>query len=262
MNWTLVSAVNNPEVLRKCLLASPGAASAVEVIQQGGYRSAAMAYNTALAKATSDLVVFAHQDVYLPEGWFGRLRKAIEVLEEKDPHWGVLGNWGMAQGLGRGHLYCGWAKGVLGSEFAGGIEVETLDEVLLVLRKSAGLVFDEGLNGFHMYGADICLQARQRGLKAYAVAAFCIHNAGGYGLLPLDFWRAYWQMRWKWKRNLPIRTTCTKITFWCWPMLRWNLVRSVHLVSGRAQGAAARIENPGLFYEELVRTGRLAACLS
>ena len=57
----------------------------------------------------------------------------------------------------------------------------TLDEVLLVIRRDGPLRFDPSL-GFHMYGADICLQAAERGLAVVVVSALCYHNSRNVGL--------------------------------------------------------------------------------
>src|SRR5262245_56719284 len=105
--WTLVAAVNNEAVLRSCLLNSRTAVGASEVILQKGYSSAALAYNAALSKAATDVVVFVHQDVVLPEGWEDKLQQALDWLYKNDPQWGVAGIWGVqASGNRSGHLYC------------------------------------------------------------------------------------------------------------------------------------------------------------
>ena len=49
-------------------------------------------------------------------------------------------------------------------------QVATLDELLLIVRRDSGLRFDPEL-GFHLYGADICLQASEQGLAVVALAA-------------------------------------------------------------------------------------------
>jgi hypothetical protein len=258
-NWSLISVVNDQEVLRQCLLASPDISSAREVLLERGLASAAAACNAGIEKATADLLVLVHQDVYLPKGWLGALSRAVEVLSQKDPEWGVLGVWGVGRSSeGAGFLYCGANRKVLGHSFDGGVEVETLDEVLLVLRKSSGLRFDQRLGGFHMYGTDICLEARRRGRKCYAIAAFCVHNANEYRILPLEFWRAYLVMRRKWKAQLPIRTTCTEITRWCWPVLRWNIVRAINLATGRTKPPTKRVQDPSRLYLQLIQSGAIA----
>ena len=253
MDWSVISAVNNDAVLRRCLLASPDIQSAREVILQKGYTNAAAAYNAGIDQARSDLLVLVHQDVYLPEGWLASLRRALDLLSKVDSNWGVLGVWGVNKSCddGTGFIYCAGLMRRLGNVFEGVHEVRSLDEVLLIIRKSSKLRFDEQLPGFHMYGTDICLEARRRGMKSYAIPAFCIHNTNGYQMLPLQFWRCYLFMRQKWKPDLPIATSCTEITFGCWPMIRWNIVRAANLVLGRHR-RGMRVYDPHQLYLDLM----------
>ena len=247
MDWTVVSATNNEEVLRNCLLNSPDISEASEVILQRGYNSAAAAYNQAIDKAQSDLLVFVHQDVYLPQGWLTSVRRTIELLSKIDPNWGILGVYGVNKpNDGTGFLYCA-ENGTLGHAFEGVREVRTLDELLLIMRKSSNLRFDEQLPGFHMYGTDICLEARRQGMRSYAISAFCIHNTSGYRMLPLQFWRCYLFMRKKWRTELPVATSCTEITLGCWPMIHWNLSRAARIALGRYR-ATTRLTDPSRFY--------------
>jgi hypothetical protein len=261
MDWTVISATNNEDILKSCLLNSPDIGEASDVILQRGYTSAAAAYNSAIDKAPSDLLVFVHQDVYLPRGWSDSLRRALELLSEVDPDWGIAGVYGVNKSWddGAGFLYCAEC-GSLGNYFNGVREVRSLDEVLLIMRKSSNLRFDEQLPGFHMYGTDICLEARRRGMKSYAISAFCIHNTNGYRMLPLQFWRCYLYMRKKWRSQLPVATPCTEITFWCWPMIRWNITRAANIALGRYR-ETTRFADPSRFYLDLTSSdGWLALC--
>ena len=256
MQWSVISAVNNERVLETSLLASESISSASEVIFQRGFSTAAAAYNDGIQRATTDLLVFVHQDVYLPEGWIESVNKSIENLSVKDPNWGVLGVWGAIDSRQRtGFLY--WTGGY-GFErpFAGAKEVMTLDELVLIFRKSSGLRFDEQLPGYHLYGADICMEARRRGRKCYVIPAFCIHNTNIGGALPLEFWKCYLFMRKKWKDHLPIDTPCTRISFSCWPIVRWNIMYARNVVVGR-QRKLQRAESPADLYRELVALGRI-----
>ena len=82
MNWAFISAVNNEEVVKSSLLNSPGIQTATEVLLQRRFVSAAAAYNSAIHKAKSDLLVFVHQDVYLPEGWLMTAQGAVDVVSK------------------------------------------------------------------------------------------------------------------------------------------------------------------------------------
>jgi glycosyltransferase involved in cell wall biosynthesis len=261
MNWTIISAVNNEDTLRSCLLSSPDARSAAIILQKG-YASAARAYNDGLEKAGTDLVVLAHQDVYFPPGWLDSLKNTLELLAIRDPEWGVLGVWGGIDDDGSpGYMYWTGVNGAAGKPFPGVREVRSLDEVVLILRKSSGLRFDERLSGYHFYGTDICLEANRRGRKCYIFSGFCVHNTNVYDMLPLDFWRGYLFMRKKWAADLPIHAPCIEITRSCWPMVRWNAVRATNILLRRHK-SEKRISNPAVLYEDFVRRGYLVPTTS
>jgi hypothetical protein len=87
--------------------------------------------------------------------------------------------------------------------------VATLDELLLVVRRDSPLRFDPDL-GFHLYGADICLQAAEHGLAVVALAALCHHNSRSVGL-PAAFYRSAEVFARKWSHRLPVATPCAII---------------------------------------------------
>jgi hypothetical protein len=156
------------------------------IIVQEGSRSAALGYNDAIELSKTDLIAFSHQDVYYPKQWLADLAKALGQLEEIDPNWGVLGCWGNRRsGFYVGYLFS-VGLGICGKPFESPTEVETLDEYVLILRKSSGLRFDGSLPGFHFYGTDICMTARISAKKSYAISAFAVHNTS-YGPLSEDF---------------------------------------------------------------------------
>lgn len=251
MNFTVVSAVNNEAVLESCLLSSPCLGAADAVLLKRGYSSAARAYNSAIAESKTDILVFVHQDVFLPAGWDTQLEASLAQLSKHDPEWAVAGAWGVhPTGQRFGHLFCVGLGQKLGGDFVAGQQVRTLDEVLLIVRKSSGVHFDEALEGYHFYGTDICLEAEKLGKKCYAISAFCIHNTNGYSLLPWDFWKTYFWLRRKWKRRLPIITPCTEITDFCWPIVHWNLGKWKSILLGRDH-PGKRVTDPAKLCQRL-----------
>jgi hypothetical protein len=211
---TFAVAVNNREILEDNFLASPcfHPAHTHEILLQTGFRSAALAYNDAIERASNDLVVFAHQDLFLPGAWMEQLTLSLDVLEKTDPNWGVLGCWGVTSRREFvGHLYSN-GLGVLGAASTRPAPVQTLDEVVLILRKSSGLRFDTGLPHFHLYGSDICLSAANNGMKAYALSAFCVHNTRQLLILPPEFYECCKYMRRRWWNVLPVHTACITIS--------------------------------------------------
>ncbi|MGO9306423.1 MAG: glycosyltransferase [Candidatus Korobacteraceae bacterium] len=211
---SFVVAVSNRSVLESNFLLSPCLPSTGDFIFQEGASSAAVAYNDGLRHAKNDLVIFLHQDVYLPAGWLQNLSSALDQLTDIDPSWGVLGCWGVdPDGKGTGHLYSN-GLGIIGQRFSRPARVRTLDEIVLILRRSAGLSFDSALPGFHLYGTDICLQAASAGRNCYVIPGFCVHNTMGGLVLPKEFYTSYWYVRNKWKKLLPITTPCIRISRW------------------------------------------------
>lgn len=207
---SFITAVNNRSLLGKNLLASPALQEGWphEILIQEGYPSAARAYNQAIDRCKNDLLIFLHQDMYLPSGWLSRVEFCIANLERKDPNWGVVGCWGAAPGGElTGHIYS-TGLNVLGTRFDEPKEAQTLDEIVLVVRKSVGLRFDEELPHFHFYGTDLCLTARARGMRSYVMSAFCIHNSNYLGVLPPEFYECYRYVKRKWQAYLPIYTSC------------------------------------------------------
>jgi hypothetical protein len=254
MEFSVVVASNDETVLRNSLMRSPEIESVKELLVRRGCSSAAQAYNSGMNAAMSDTIVFAHQDVFFPEGWFKSVAETISLLSARDPHWGVLGVFGItASGEETGHLYSMGLQRVLGRAFEEPVEVCSLDEVVLIVRRSSGLQFDEGLPGFHLYGTDICLAARCQGLKCYAISAFCVHNSNGLDKLPSAYSSAFFYIRDKWRNQLPIRTPCMVITRWALPLLRHCL--ESRLARNRKSGT--RCEDPAAFYKQLLKENRI-----
>lgn len=214
-DWSVIVASNNDEVLNSTLKRSPDLEAAREVHVKRGFCSAGTAYNSGLDATRSDIVVFIHQDVYLPPGWWSCLQSVLSRLADSDPYWGVLGVFGLdTNGGPHGYVYSTGLRRVVGSPLSVPAEVASLDELLLVVRRSSGLRFDPNLPGFHLYGTDLCLESSRQGMKNYAVPAFCIHNSIGISLLPPAYWRAYRYVRKKWFSQLPVHTPCASISRW------------------------------------------------
>ena len=253
MNFSVISAVNDEKVLEQCLLRSPDfqIQNFGEILLPRGFHNAADAYNPAISQAKGEVLVFVHQDVYLPAGWFQQVEAAINHLALTDPDWGVLGVYGVTSaGEFRGHLYCNANQCQLGRPIKEAVEVGTLDEVILIVRKASGLQFDGRLRGFICAGTDLCLTARQRSLKIYVIPGFCIHNANSYGMFPRSFWDGYLYLRRKWKSCLPVKTPCIEIKRSFWPVLRSTVWRFCWL-KGKRIKLARRVDDPAKLYAQL-----------
>ncbi len=149
----------------------------------------------------------------------------------------------------RGYCYSTGLRRTLGAPFAAPLPARTLDEFVLVVRKSSGLRFDERLPGFHLYGTDICLQAEAHHLGSYILSAFCIHNANGIDRLPYAFWQSYLYLRRKWWQRLPVATCCTTLTKGCLPIVR--RLASEMENSFRPHATGHRSTNVAALYDQL-----------
>lgn len=244
-------AVNNRQVFERNFLASPALSVPPEheILVQQHFASAAKAYNDAIDKCRHDLIVFAHQDIILPESWLSQVTEALDHLDVKDPKWGVLGCYGKsADGKGWGHLYSS-GRGVFGGPFKEPVPVQTLDEIVLILRRSSGLRFDERLPHFHLYGSDICLTAAKRGMRSYAISAFCIHNTHQYLVLPKEFYECCRHVKRIWKDALPIQTTCIAISQSGLPIHIRRFREKLLRLRGKTVGAL-RLDDPLVLLEQ------------
>lgn len=260
--YSFVVAANDRDTLNKNLLASPCLRqdSPHELLILEGYSSAGCAYNRGLEQSRNDVVVFVHQDVYLPHEWAPSVETALREIERSDPDWGVAGCWGVREDRAKfGHLYTP-GDGIIGESLDRPERVRTLDEVVLILRKSSGLKYDESLAGFHFYGADICLTAAEAGRRCYAISAFCVHNSRQYFEYPPDFYESYQYMKKKWKQWLPIQTSCICVSRYDWDLKKRAIRRALFKATGRPLGRGSRLEDPRSIVNLLPQQGaRLSA---
>ncbi len=250
-NITFAVAVNSMRLFQNNFMASPCLRSPrhYQVLAQKEFCSAAKAYNDAIVKSDNDLIVFTHQDIIFPESWLSQCERSLDCLELLDPGWGVLGSFGMSpDGEGIGHVYSS-GRGVFGGPFEQPKQVQTLDEIVLIVRRSSGLRFDERLPYFHLYGADICLRAAQLKMKNYAISAFCIHNTQQQLVLPEEFYECYKHIRCMWKDHMPIHTTCVAITKYNIPLYTRRLMEVLTRMR-RKQIGALRVSDPHTLLSE------------
>lgn len=238
----IATASHNPAILNANLALSPCLASgALPLHVQVDAPSAAVAYNRALADCDADVVVLAHHDVFLPQGWDGLLRARMAEADRTHPGWALMGAFGI--GLDAAHVGPVWSSSlgmIVGRVPMAPVPVQSYDEMLIVLRRDAGLRFDEALPGWHMYGTDIVQTARAAGKPALAVGLPCIHNDAYHGALGADFTECYRFMQRKWAAALPLRTPITKISRSGLHLWRdtWHNRKSAGFRQGMAIGTA------------------------
>jgi len=251
----VICAVNNDQTLERDLMSSPMLAEEdVPLFIRRGATSAGEAYNAGIAGTTQEYMIFAHQDVYLPRGWDTQLSKHIQLLEEHDLPWGVIG----CAGVTRSGKYVGtvWSSGAAReykSESDQPAEIRSLDEVVLVVRRSANLCFDSELPHFHLYGTDIVLAAATAGYRSFAINAPVVHNSNQLVGLDSSYKAAFEYMCDKWSKELPIRTPICVLSSNKLSLFRTNLwlTRSDLLRKLRGRSPNRPVPNPSIKAQEL-----------
>lgn len=211
---SLVCCVNRHDVFEGCLVESlsrAGMTERAEIIpidNRSNQYSVPQALNVGIEKSRAPIVVCCHQDVRMPDGWLDRFLTQIALVEAKDRQWGVAGVMGIrVNGAFAGHIQDPHTSRSFGRLPQ---RVQSLDEVCLAIRRDSELRFDERLGGFHLYGADLCLQARMKGMHCYALDASVEHLSRG--TLDESFYEMADRLCAKW-RVIPgvppvVETTC------------------------------------------------------
>ena len=185
--------------------------------------SAAHAFNPAMAAAdqltpSNHWLVWAHQDLYLPQGWDLKFTSALQAALSRWPMLAVAGVYGVS-GFGphitrSGHVL-DRGKDLHESTLLPAL-ADSLDELLVAVKVGSGLRMDPAL-GFDFYGTDLVLQAKQQGMQAAVLGAYCEHwsNTPDVRPLPESLVRRISQnaqaFEHKWQHALPLSTSCFDI---------------------------------------------------
>ncbi len=211
---SVVCVFNDPKVREECLDRSIAANSgAVDVdyvpVDNTGhaFSTAGAALNHGASLARHDVVVFAHQDVYLHS--VDRLAAVAAHLAGEQ--WGVLG----ANGFSRGAESVGMIRDrvqLIGSDEVVPREVDSLDEVLFMVRRdrvlSHPLTEDPDL-AWHAYAVEYGLRMRRLGLGVGAANLAVTHNSLTINLARLDV--AHRRVAALYPERLPVQTTCGEV---------------------------------------------------
>jgi hypothetical protein len=231
--------------------------------------AASSAYSQAIHAATSEIVVFAHCDVYFPANWFERLAWEVDRLSRLDSSWAVAGISSKTSAdklIGRifdTSLEPVFPKtsGVFGSSLTTPVRIVSADELVLIVRRASGVSFDPLLPEFHLYGTDIILEAEKQGKGAYGLDMPLIHNAKAQLRLGPDYVRAYRFMVRKWRARLPVPTTCVPL-MQNLPLLHLHRLKARYRAICRPSTySTQRLSDPGVKARELGFPQLLAAPL-
>jgi hypothetical protein len=203
-------------------------------------------YNLLLRAAQGDYVILCHQDVTLLEHGIARMNEVIAELDALDPDWGLFGNAGGYWP----NRFAMWLQDRDGAALTVGAPLPrrcySLDENFIVVRADANLALSRDLNGYHLYGAELCIVGAQLGHQAYIVDFFLRH--WGEGRMDATFYIIRQAMLEKYGQVPVLRimkTMCTEMIFTPWRVLTrlantyWGLKISRRLI--RRFGSEPRV---------------------
>jgi hypothetical protein len=136
------------------------------------------AINLALKETSEEYLIFCHQDILIDRGDdIEHLLQQFDNLSQQYPDWAIVGNAGgtdtlrLARKITDPH----------GEGASGHLprRVQSLDENFLVIKTGALLRCSPELNGFHLYGTDLCLDAITKGFTCHVVDFHLTHLSAG-----------------------------------------------------------------------------------
>ncbi len=209
---TLVTNLEQYAAMRASFVAHGFDGSAAEFLyldNRGAAQTGAYAgLNALLAAARGHYVVLCHQDVLLTGDGLAALDRCLAELDARDPNWALAGNAG---GVSPGTLAMRISDPHGSDRKIGDLpaRVMSLDENFIVVKRRARVGCSADLEGFHFYGADLCLNADLAGYSAWVIDFHLTHLSGGRKAA--DFYAMQEAFRTKWSRALRPRwmqTTC------------------------------------------------------
>lgn len=134
--------------------------------------------NRAIKTAQGKYLIFCHQDLLFKYDNREHLERCLEQLSMLDPHWAVAGNAGRCMN-GRHYVRISDPHGDSINEGPFPQEVMSVDENFFIINQQVNIASTSMLKGFHLYGLDLCQNAKYLGLKSYAIDFHLFHKSGG-----------------------------------------------------------------------------------
>lgn len=186
--------------------------------------------NRFLRESQGEFIIICHQDTLITIDNRKQLEKQIDLVTKLDPNWGILGNAGVNNMYNISMVITHYngkciRMGQLPSK------VQSLDENFLLIKASANLAVSGDLEGFHLYGTDICLVSNCLGYSAYVIDFHIVHY--GKGIMDKSFYQLSQNLSNKYSsffRGRYIRSTMT--SFYISSNHFINSIMSVGLVKG------------------------------
>ena len=165
--------------------------------------------NFFLQKAKGKYIIICHQDILLYENSIVKLEDELRKLDTIDSNWAVLSNAG-ATGI-KDIVYRVTESDNITKRRGYPIQkVVSVDEHFILVKKEANLSLSSNLNGFHLYGTDLCVLSNILGFNNYVIDFNLIHKSKGN--VSKDFYLIKKMLILKYGESFKgryIQTTCT-----------------------------------------------------
>lgn len=149
----------------------------------------------AFLQCRGEYILYTHDDIELLEDGYEDLRGVLRDLDGRDPLWMVAGNSGFTRtGPERLLRHLSDPHAVVRA-VTEPVEVQTLDENFLIFSRARMVLPSVDLSGFHLFAADLCLQAQLAGGRAYVVPFFLRHASGGSASAAFEAVRARFEVK-------------------------------------------------------------------
>lgn len=137
-----------------------------------------LGYNLFLNVARGEYIILCHQDIVLLDDGRATLDAILTDLTKLDCNWGVCGNVGVTFPAGNA-IQISDPHGA--DQRVGELpaKVRSLDENFIIARRFANVALSHDLQGFHLYGTDICIIAEMLGCTCYVIDFHLEHKSGG-----------------------------------------------------------------------------------
>ena len=132
-----------------------------------------------MSQSRGDFILFIHDDLSFDGLHYSHLINEINRIIKLDPKAAVFGVAGISL---MDHSSIGHFRDAAGEHVWGFHEdglASSLDECFLVLRRDKGLALTTEFSGYHFYGTDLCISAKEKGLTSYVIDFPIIHNSTG-----------------------------------------------------------------------------------
>lgn len=173
--------------------------------------SAADALEAGIAGANNELIVYAHQDIYLPPRWDAVYCQQLKKARGKFPQSALFGVYGVKVVRNTVQIFS-YVLDRHSLQQSNHLQlpalVDSIDECLFGFYRSDYPGTASEL-GYHLYATDLCNRLRSAGKETVVISAMCFHHSNLGDTLPQAFHEAGRVLTATWPQYLPIATPCT-----------------------------------------------------